>query len=207
MPCRITGPFCSTGLPRELRLVGDQKTSLSLTTREGEDRKLKTSMHLGVFNTQCQYKVTVCQAYASPSVSVSSFYVVEPRHLARWEHLRDVDFPVVSDGQMVETLTGQNSLAILMPFEVRASEQPGAVSAPFATRTLFGWTINGALLRGQTGGGAAASVNFVTREQQASSFWKTEGAHLNNWHKGLSVEDQKPLDNMQEFVRRSTITA
>ena len=78
------------------------------------------------------------QAYASPSVLVSSYYVVKPEDLERWEHLRDVDIPVISDSQMVEMLIGQDCPEILMPLEVRARKQPGAVSTPFASRTLFG---------------------------------------------------------------------
>ena len=70
---------------------------------------------------------------------------------------------------MVEMLIGQDYPESLMPLEVRASEQPGAVSAPFTTRTLFGWTINSPL-GDHSGERAAASVNFVTLEQQVEQF-------------------------------------
>ena len=58
----------------------------------------------------------------------------------------------MSDDQIVEQLIGKDCPELLIPLEVRASEQPGAVSAPFATTTLFGWTINGPLGEDQSGG-------------------------------------------------------
>ena len=170
-----TNTFWSAGLLHKLRSQG-QKASLGLTKLEGEDSKLKTSVpELEVSDTKGQQKVTVHQAYASPSIPVFSFYVVKPEDLERWEHLRDVDIPVITDGQMVEMLIGQDCPENFVSRKIRASEQPGAVSAPFATRTLFGWIINGSL-GDQTGVGAAASVNFVTLEQQVEQFWKIEGA-------------------------------
>ena len=91
---------------------------------------------------------------------------------------------MISDGQMVEMLIGQDYPEILMPLKVRASERPGAVSATFDTRTLFGWMISGPLGRDQTGEGAAASVNAVILEQQAEQSSKIEGTQLNSSHKG-----------------------
>ena len=78
-----TNTFCLIGLLHKLRSQG-QKISLGLTTLEGEDNKLKTSVHeVGVSDTQGQQKVTVHQAYASPSIPVSSYYVVKSEDLER----------------------------------------------------------------------------------------------------------------------------
>ena len=93
---------------------------------------------------------------------------------------------MISDGQTVEILIGHDCPEILRPFELRVNEQPGAVSAPFTTRTLFEWTINGPLGGDQTGGGSSCFRKFVTLEQQVEQFWKIEGTQLNKSQRPFS---------------------
>ena len=70
---------------------------------------------------------------------------MKPEDLGRWKHLRDLELPELSELAEVEMLIGQDCPEVIMPLEVRASEKGEAEPAPFATRSLFGWTISGIL--------------------------------------------------------------
>lgn len=123
--------------------------------------------------------------------------------LNRWEHLKDIELPRMPEEERVEMLIGQDCPEVLMPLEVRRpSEEHGAEPAPYAIRTLFGWTISGLL--GGASRGSTASVSFIssTLERQVEQFWRIEGAQLNSDEKGHSVEDQRALDVMCRSIKK-----
>ena len=192
-----TNTFCSTSLLKKISSYG-QKGSLSLSTLESRGSKMETSVHeLEISDVQGHNKVMAYQAYAVSSIPVSADCVVKLEDLKRWDHLKNIEFPELLGGDEVEMLIGQDCPEILIPLEVRSSERRDGDSAPYATRTLFGWTVNGPL--GGTYWRSATSANFIstTLERQVEEFWKIEGAQLSNSDKGLSLEDRRALGIMQ----------
>ena len=117
--------------------------------------------HLEISDPRGQNKVTIRQVYATLSIPISMDSVVKLEDLGRWKHLRDLELPELSELAQVEMLIGQDCLEVIIPLEVRVSEKGEAEPAPFATRSLFGWTISGIL--GGTGRDSVASVSFISK--------------------------------------------
>ena len=87
-----------------------------------------------------------------------------------------------------------------MPLEIRRNEKGGTEPCPFATRTLFRWTVNDPLgVKGKT----LASVNLISTslEKQVEEFWKIEGAQIASGSKGPSVEAGRALRIMEETMK------
>ena len=192
-----TNTFCSTGLLRKLGSRG-QKTSLSLSTLESRGRQggdgCPSARNLGPKRSKQGHRTSsVCNTIYIISIPVSKDSIVKPENLGRWEHLRDLEPPELSELAEVEMLIGQDCPEVIMPLEVRASEKGEVEPAPFAIKSLFGWPISGIL--GGTGRGSATSVRFIsmTLKEKIEPFWKVEGAQLNSHGRGLSIEHQRAL--------------
>ena len=155
-----TNSFCSYELVQQLGLKGVE-VSLSLTTLEKADSPVKTSA----------VSVEVCELHGGEGLALPTVYVREslpvsvqnkaiPGDVGQWPHLRGVDIPEVSASN-VTLLIGQDSPEALIPLEVRRGEVGS--NAPYATRTVFGWTLNGPLgrvLKGQQ----LVHANFIQSE-------------------------------------------
>ena len=140
-----TNTFCSASLLQKLGYRG-QKTTLGITTLQGETSKQRTTVRkLEVSDVQGQHRILIQEVYATSTIPMARDCIVEAEDLKHWEHLKDIDVPVMSDSHEAEMIIGQDCPEVLAPLEVRRSNQPGVDNAPFATRTLFRWTINGPL--------------------------------------------------------------
>ncbi|XP_071085629.1 uncharacterized protein [Haliotis cracherodii] len=119
----------------------------------------------------------------------------------KWKHFQGIDLPMV-EGKFakVTVLIGQDNPLVLTPLEVRS----GKADEPYATKTIFGWAINGPLRRGIQ---QDMTSNFVqveaNLESQVEKFW-----HLDNVSDGrsqLSFHDKQVIqlwDNTVERERR-----
>ena len=78
----------------------------------------------------------------------------------------------------------------------------GASGAPYAVKTLLGWTLNGPLCVSSER--QKASVNFVHADtclkQQVKQFWELE-EHLLSDDKAMSVNDKKAIKCCDESSR------
>ena len=77
--------------------------------------------------------------------------VANPNDVANWPHLRGIDFPTIGN-QKIMLIIGMDNPDALMPLEVRR----GSKGAPYATKTVLGWLLNGPL--GITGQHKATST-------------------------------------------------
>ena len=122
----------------------------------------------------------------------------QPQDISLWSHLDGIDLPQVSIGE-VGLLIGQDTPTALTPLEVKT----GAPGAPYAVKTLLGWTLNGPLSLSSER--QKASVNFVHAdtclEQQVKQFWELEGGHLISDDKAISVNDKKAIECWVESSR------
>ena len=79
----------------------------------------------------------------------------------RWSHLAGIQVPERINAE-VELLIGQDVPEALQPSEVRTRRGSG----PYATKTKFGWTLNGPL--GRHGRSDVRDVNFVRADEVLS---------------------------------------
>ena len=197
-----TNTFCSTALLHKLRSRG-QKASLGLTTPKGEDSKFKTSVQeLEVLTPKVNARLYSTPSLCKPIDSSLKFLCRKARWLRQMDtserrgHPGDIRWP-----DSWEAYWGRLSWASHTP---RSQSQRATwcnVSTLRHHNTVWvdhQWSIR----RRSNWPGSSFLVNFVTLEQQVEQFWNIEGAQLNNSHKGLSAEDRKALDIMQESIRK-----
>ena len=195
-----THTFCAKGLLDELKSEGEP-TRLNLSTLSCEGERIHTATHeLKLADRRGCNEIVIHQVYACPKIPVSRHCGIQQGDLDAWEHLAGIEAPGLPEGVEIGILIGQDCPEVLMPLEVRtAADRQGA---PFATRTLFGWTISGPV---GVNSGAAATVSTAMTcglEEQLEKSWELEGAKLNDTMKGLSVEDQRAMSNMRSSIQK-----
>ena len=143
---------CTNHLIERLGVSG-QASSLSLTTLKGKSKQTKVTVHkLSVLNKEETSEVELHQVYAMPSLTIKPGSEFTSKDLSRWDYLKDIDIPTFRDVK-VDILIGQDSPEALMPLEIRGGSR--GQRAPFAVRTLLGWTVNGPI--SENGNNSASS--------------------------------------------------
>ena len=132
--------FCSDELVKQLEIVG-QKEPLNLTTMVKENSKVETEkVSLEVSDVKEENVLELPVVYSRPSLPVNLDNLCEPEDLSKWSHLQDIDLPQI-EANKVTLLIGQDNSEALAPTELRK----GVLGAPYATKTVLGWTLNGPL--------------------------------------------------------------
>ena len=128
--------------------------------------------------------------------------------IERWEHLSDLHLSGLSECKEVGMLIGQDFPEIMMPLKVRAATNHEE-AAPFATRTLLGWTINGPVGSKEASRTASTAmmcaVNELDLGLQIDRFWKLDISSIqeaSSNEKGHSVEDRRALKIMEESIKK-----
>jgi hypothetical protein len=189
-----TGSFCSKQVASALRLHGREET-LSLNTLGMSGQETVTSaVSLLVSDSEGMQTVTLPTVYVIDKIPVNVSTVAINNDLSQWPHLRDIPLATV-DILEVGLLIGQNYPEIIMPIEVRRAEHG---SAPYAVKTLLGWTINGPLCDD----GSAVNQQFSSFVQidgnlecMLEKFWQLDSKceRANTTSEELSVSDKKAL--------------
>ena len=193
-----TDTFCTKGLLEELKSEGRQ-ANLSLLTLSSEGKKLDTAAHeLKVTDRQGGNEILIPHVYACQKIPVSKYCSSQQEDLATWDHLAGIEAPGLPEDGEVGLLIGQDCPEAFMPLEVRSATDHRA-SAPFATRTLFGWTISGPV--GSVATSTVTALTCTTLEQQLERFWKVDG-YVNSTEKGPSVEDQRAQKIMERSIQK-----
>ena len=193
-----TNTFCSENLLRQLGVSGRREV-LSLTTLEKAKSKAEMCViSLEVSDKENKNVLELPQVYARPVLPISLENMGQVEDASSWEHLRDVNLPMV-DANHVTLLIGQDNPDALIPVDLRR----GKAGEPYATKTSLGWTLNGPL------GGVrvnSASVNFIQVDHdlnaQLEMFWKVEGPEsLVTEKRGLSYEDKRTVAIWEESLQ------
>ena len=88
---------------------------------------------------------------------------------------------------------------LLMPLEVRSDTN--ATRAPYATRSVFGWALNGPVEGCNDSHVRGVSSFHITLEEQVGNMWEFENRDVNDMGKVCySVEDQRVLDLWQSEI-------
>ena len=147
---------------------------------------------------QDHHKVVIRQTYAKPAIPVPTDCIVKSEDLKGWSNLEDIEFPELLDGDAVKILVGQDCPEILMLLKVKSNEHH---DAPYATKTLFGWTIKAPLRETYKRPTSLVSFISTTIEKQVEGLWKIEGAQISSNDKSLSVEDRRTMSVMEDSVK------
>ena len=140
--------------------------------------------------------------YTRDELPISMMNGADGDEIRRWPHLQGIKIYDATNSQ-VDLLIGQDCPEALMPLEVRSCGEPS--TAPYAVRTVLGWTIQGPVKKS----GRGAFVNFVGNStelelhQKLEKFWKLDfGEELMCDVKGTSVEDRRAVSVMEETINK-----
>ena len=151
--------FCTEDLLRKLGIKG-KKTSLSLTTIQTSNQSIKCSLvNLEVADLSEQTRIDLPIVYSTPSLPVSNDTIGTQEDVNRCPHLKGIKMESIEwdVGHLIESDAPQ----VLQPKEFRESKDGG----PFATRTIFGWVLNGPLGRKES---KAPTANLIDTSAKLS---------------------------------------
>ena len=117
-----TNSFCSKNLIDKLSLKG-KMTKLVLTTLEKEKSESTCKVvSLEVMGMHSKESVNLPYVFSKPKLPVPVEHAPSHDDIARWPHLKSIDFPSV-DIEEVTLLIGQDVPDALIPLEVRAGQR------------------------------------------------------------------------------------
>jgi hypothetical protein len=196
-----TNSFCSLEVAQQLGVKGLKET-ISLTTLAAADVPFDTSVvNLEVSEFSGAATVKLDHVFVKRDLSITSDMKVNARDIKGCPHLTDIDIPELP-ADKVGLLIGQDCPEALLPIEVRKGE-PGA---PFAVRTIFGWTVNGPLSEGRNNKRVTSSFVQADLKREIETFWRSE-AKLTSPCVGedstsLSVEDHRAVSIWNKSIKR-----
>jgi len=103
--------------------------------------------------------------FTRPKLPVTMENVADQQDIARWDYLAKAEIPKIDAD--IGLLVGSNASVILEPKEVIPSQCGG----PYATRTIFGWLVNGPL--GRSTRTNAYTANFIKTDLQLNEQFKS----------------------------------
>ena len=187
--------FCSEELATQLGLSG-RPTPLTLTTMEREESKSASRVvSLQVMDLEEENAVELSCVFTRPKLPVEVENGAQQEDVDRWPHLAGIRIPKIDAN--VGLLIGSDAPEILQPKEVRESCHSG----PYATRTIFGWVVNGPLGRVQDS--SSYTANFIRADTELSEQFRSYcNMEFNDSVYGgkpsLSQNDKRALEIMQE---------
>jgi len=196
-----THSFCAKNLVHQLNLKGDN-VSLSLTTLEKSNSHMSTlAVSIEVSDPRGGEPVTIESAYVKETLPISLQNRATIEDVQQWRHLQDVELPAVNIDS-VGLLIGQDAPEALIPLEIRRAEQ--GLDAPYATRTVLGWSLNGPL--GHHRGKRHVMSSFIhsnaSLEHQVEKFWKLDAVpETEEVEDNLSVCDKRTLSIWRDSIQ------
>jgi len=195
-----TTTFCTRALAQSLRLDGKQET-FTLSTLGGIGGIETSVVSMAVSDVDDENVVQLGTVYTRQELPISVANAADRDEVRRWPHLEGIKMYDTVSGH-VDFLIGYDCPEVLMPLEVRSCSE--SLAAPFAVRTVLGWTIQGPVKKP---GGQGAFVNFVRNDaelhQKLEKFWKLDfGEELASDAIDMSVEDRRAVSVMQETTSK-----
>jgi hypothetical protein len=188
--------FCSEALMKQLNMKG-KPTRLSLTTLGKANSKTESSIvSLELTDLQGENNISLETVFSTPELPVTTQNRASMQDMKNWPHLSNIQLDRI-DAE-VGLLIGSDAPEVLEPKEIRRSQDGG----PYATKTIFGWVINGPL--GKSGRTTPRTANFVSRadtslEEQFKNYCDMEFNDLKEIDKpNLSREDKRAINIMSE---------
>ena len=176
-----SGSFCVEKLKDKLKLDCNEVCFNLSTLSQTEEKKRSSCVNLKL-SSDSGDALFMSNVFVVDSIPVETPFVDVERH----PYLKNI--PLVRGPVKVEVLIGQDNAEALLPLEVRK----GKAGEPYATRTLFGWSLNGQAT-GITG--KKIISHFVTMATYKTTpeydkIWNLEESDVVSDEVGWSEEDE-----------------
>ena len=150
---------------------------------------------LGVLNLEEENMVELPFVFTRPRLPVTAENIATQDDIKRWPHLNGIEIPQIQAN--VGLLIGCDAPDILEPKEIKSSCKGG----PYATRTIFGWVVNGPL--GRTQSSPSRTTNFIKADvelsEQLQNYCNMEfNDSVYGEKSSMSQNDKRALQTMQE---------
>ena len=170
---------------------------LTLTTLEKQESVVDTYVTSFMVSDPWEHNCIHLSKVYTRSTLPAETNVANPKDVANWPHLRGIDFPTIGN-QKIMLIIGMDNPDALMPLEVRR----GFKGAPYATKTVRGWTLNGPL--GMTDKHKATST-FVQADYklqtQVEAQCKLDACELCDDDKqSMSINDGRAMSIAEESI-------
>ena len=191
-----TNTFMSQTLASRLGLSGE-KLRYTITTLSQKSLMSPRAVTCNVSSLDGGFSECLNGVLVVPSIPTR--YPQREIDITRYPYLSDIALPSISSGEKAELLIGMDNSHLLMPIEVRSDEN--ATRAPYATRSVFGWALNGPVEGCNDSHVRGVSSFHITLEEQVGNMWEFENRDVNDMGKVCySVEDQRVLDLWQSEI-------
>lgn len=186
--------FCSEVLVEKLGVPG-QRDTMRLTTLDNQNVFTDTLVvSLELADLENENRIVMSHMLTRPKLHIAADNLVTRADLDKWPHLQDIILPDINTKE-VHLLTGQDNPAVMIPKKIRGRGS----GAPYATKTILGWTLNGPL---EAGPSTHVSSHFVDTDtilqHQVEKFWKLEDVGGDNI--GMSVSDKKVISTWEQSL-------
>ena len=174
-----TTSFCSQRMVDKLALEG-VSANLNLSTLNNDSKNLSQLVSVSLSSVGGEHSRDIA-CYAVNNIPASTPHI----DVSQYPYLQDLTFPY--DVQ-VDLLIGQDNVGLMVPFDVRH----GHGNKPFASRTLYGWCLNGAV--STTKDSQISISNFVTSsiEKDLERPWSMDNEGLNRRTRDHVAVDLSP---------------
>ena len=172
--------FCSRELVQRLGIKGEAQ-EVQLSTLNKSDTRRSEMVNLSVSSDSGEV-IGMSGVFVVDAIPVKS----DPVNVTDYAHFADIGpIPAYSSDRItVDLLIGQDTSEALIPLEVRRGK-PGE---PFATRTLFGWCVNGNSSSDKVRRSVVSNfVSSVSVEDDIDRLWRVENEGVDDL--SWSVED------------------
>ena len=187
-----TNTFITKQLAQQLHLQGnDVRYNMSTLSQSHEVKSTTVSFCLTSVHDDVKFDVMTALAVDSIPVRYPGSVI----DVDQYPYLADLDLSRLSSDIRVDVLVGMDNADALMPLEVRCSDKQ--IRQPYATRTLFGWALNGPV--GDVTNSLQVSSHFVDLEQIISKLWEIE--QCDEHIQSLSYDDRKVQDMWRREVK------
>ena len=165
-----TNTFVTQRLATQLHLKG-KEVSYSMSTLGHSSEVSSKTVSINVTSVDANQKLKADNVLVVGSIPVR--YPTNSVDINMYPHLADLPMPRVGTDVQVDVLIGMDNAYALMPLEVRCSSTDRR--QPYATRTLFGWSLNGPV---DNNSSLQVSSHFVDLGREIDKLWEVQPLYI-----------------------------
>ena len=186
-----TNSFVTEEFATKLGLEGEPRNYV-LNTVAARHNMVSNIVHLDLSSIDDTFSQKTTKFLVVPDIPSKS--APKRVNLSKFPHLKGVRLSYVPEGAEISVLIGQDCPNIIAPRDVRYN--PHSLSDPFATKSVFGWCLNGPVGDADC---VEVSANFIDLDR-AETLWSEDSFDTDE--RGHSIEDLKVLSLWDEQVDR-----
>ena len=179
-----TNTFVTQKLATQWKLKG-KEISYSMSTLGPSSEVSSKTVSINVTSEDANEKLKADNVLVVGSIPVR--YPTNSVDINVYPRLADLPMPRVGNDVRVDVLIGMDNASAVMPLEVRCGSSDRR--QPYATRTLFGWSLNGPV---GTKSCLQVSSHFVDLGREMDRLWEVDA--LDEDALSLSYEDRNVPD-------------